>query len=176
MPLLLLKWISKIIGILRSGSKPGEIAAASVLGMFLGLSSLWTPHGIVIALILILVNVSLAMATLSALIFAGLAYVMDPAIHSLGYFLLVQAKPLHGFWTWIVNTPILALGRYNNTVVTGSLAAGILLSVPLFFLIKTLVIHYRTHIDPRLEKWKVIKALKSNTIVTWYQRVKALGE
>jgi uncharacterized protein (TIGR03546 family) len=176
MPLLLLKWISNIIGILRSGHKPGEIAAASVLGMFLGLSSLWTPHGIVIALILALVNVNLAMATLSALIFAGLAYVMDPVLHSLGYFLLVTAAPLHGFWTWVVNTPILALGRYNNTVVTGSLAAAVLLSVPLYYLIKMLVVHYRTHLDSRFEKWKIIKALKSNTIVTWYQRVKKLGE
>jgi uncharacterized protein (TIGR03546 family) len=90
--------------------------------------------------------------------------------------LLVDLDSLKNLWTFLYNFPLVALSRYNNTVVAGSLAVALLLAIPLFFLAKSGVKYYRENIDQKMEKWKIVKAIKGSKIYSFYEKIKNLGD
>ena len=168
--------LAKIIKILRSGATPPQIAGGFILGMILGLTPLWSLHNLVVVIIVILFTVNISAVLFSFLIFSLFAYIFDPLFHNLGYFVLVDIPALKGLWTSLYNIPIIALSNFNNTVLMGSLLTSLVLLIPVYFLIKTGVIAYRENIDAKIQKWKIIKAIKGSKIFTWYEKIKSLGE
>jgi uncharacterized protein (TIGR03546 family) len=116
------------------------------------------------------------MAIFSLGIFSGLAYLIDPLFHNIGFFIIVDLSSLRGLWTAMYNFPILALSKYNNTVVMGSLICSILLIFPMFFLTKKAVIAYRENIDVKMEKWKIVQVVKGSKIYSIYEKLKNIGE
>ncbi len=133
-----LEILAKIFKILRSDDSPNQIALGFALGMILGLTPFWTLHNMLVILILIVFNVNLGSALFAFALFSGLAYLLDPVFHSFGYFLLVDVHGLHGLWTALYQFPIIALSRYNNTVVMGSFVISLILFLPIFFFINFL--------------------------------------
>lgn len=174
--MFIIQFFAKLFKILRSGESPNRIAAGFCIGAILGLSPVFTVHGIVLILVLIIVNVNLASALFGMAIFSGLAYLLDPLFHSTGYFLLVDVSFLHAFWTALANIPLIALSRYNNTVVTGSFVVALLLAIPLFPATRAFVLYYRTSIDPKVQKLKIVQVLKSSKFYTAYDKLKGWGE
>jgi len=165
-----LQFIGKLIKILHSAASPGQIAGGFILGMIIGLTPFWSLHNLLVVLVIILLNVNIAMAIFSFIIFSGFAYLLDPLFHSFGYFLLVDLTFLQGFYTFLYNIPVFELSRFNNTVVMGSLVTSLLLLIPVFILVQKGVIQYRADVLQRLEKWKVVKAIKGTKIYSWYSK------
>ena len=165
-----LQFIGKLIKILHSGATPGQIAGGFILGMIIGLTPLFSLHNLLVVLVIILLNVNIAVAIFSFAIFSGFAYLLDPLFHSFGYFLLVDLTFLHGIYTWLYNVPIIALTNFNNTVVMGSLVSSIILLIPVFILVKKGVIQYRASVLQRMEKWKIVKAVKGTKVYEWYSK------
>ncbi|HID38327.1 MAG TPA: TIGR03546 family protein [Calditrichaeota bacterium] len=174
--MLVLKFMAKLVKILRSGASPNQIAAGFVLGMIIGLTPLWSLHNLLIVLLLIVFNVNLATAIFSFVLFSGFAYLLDPLFHNFGYYLLVEVAPLRPLWTALYNIPVIALGRFNNTVVMGSLITAIILLVPVFLAVRTFVNIYREKLDPKLQKLKIVQLLKGSKLYGWYERIKGMGE
>jgi uncharacterized protein (TIGR03546 family) len=85
-------------------------------------------------------------------------------------------ESLKNLWTFLYNTPLVALSRYNNTIVSGSLVAALILSIPMFFLAKTGVIYYRENIDKKMQKWKIVQAVKGSKIYSFYEKIRNLGD
>ena len=152
--------LAKLVKILRSAVSPNQIAAGFVIGMVIGLTPFWTLHNMILIVILIILNINIGTAIYSFVLFSAVAYLIDPIFHHLGYFLLVDIESLKNLWTFLYNTPLVALSRYNNTVVIGSLVAALILAIPMFFLAKTGVIYYRENIDKKMQKWKIVQAVK----------------
>ena len=173
---MIIKFIAKLIEILRSAASPNQIACGFVLGMAIGLTPFWSLHNLVIFILIVILNVNITMAIFSFGIFSGLAYLIDPLFHNIGFFILVDLSSLHGLWTAMYNIPILALSKYNNTVVMGSLICSIFLVFPMFFLIKKAVIVYRENIDVKMQKWKIVKVVKGSKIYSIYETIKNIGE
>lgn len=165
-----LQFIGKLIKILHSAATPGQIAGGFILGMIMGLTPFWSLHNLVVILILILLNVNIAMAIFGFAICSMFAYLLDPFFHSFGYFLLVDISFMQGIYTSLYSIPIIALSHFNNTVVMGSLASSIILLIPVFMLAKRGVIHYRESVMQRMEKWKIVKAVKGSKIYGWYSK------
>lgn len=174
--MFIIQFIAKLINILRSAASPAQIASGFMLGMVIGLTPMLALHNLIILILIIIFNVNIAMAIFSFGIFSGIAYVLDPIFHNLGYFLLVDVTSLHGICTSLYNIPLVALSRYNNTVVMGSLVTALVLMIPLYFLARTGVVQYREKIDAKVQKWKIIKIIKSSSVYNWYEKIKALGE
>jgi uncharacterized protein (TIGR03546 family) len=174
--MFIIQFLSKLIKILRSAASPAQIAGGLMLGMILGLTPLFTVHNLFIFIVIIILNVNIAMAIFSFGIFSGIAYLFDPVFHNLGYYLLVDVPSLQATWTSLYNIPVVALSRYNNTVVMGSLVTALVLMIPVYFLSKTGVIQYREKIDARIQKLKIVQALKSTAIYNFYEKIKAWGE
>jgi uncharacterized protein (TIGR03546 family) len=168
--------LAKLIKILRSAASPNQIAFGFIIGMIIGLTPFWTLHNMILILILIIVNINIGTAIFSFLLFSAIAYLVDPLFHGLGYFLLVDMEGLKDFWTFLYNLPLVALSRYNNTVVIGSLVIAIVISLPTYFLAKIGVIYYRENIDNRIQKWKLIQAIKGSKIYSYYEKIRNLGD
>lgn len=171
-----LEILAKLFKILRSDASPNQIAVGFVFGMIMGLTPFWTFHNIVLIVLLIILKVNIGMALFSFAIFSGIAYLLDPVFHSLGYYLLVDAAYLRQLWIFILDIPFMALSRYNNTVVTGSLAFAKLMIIPMFFFARWFVVYYREHLDPKFQKLKIVQVVKGSKFYSIYEKIKGIGE
>ena len=171
-----IQFLSKFIKILRSAASPSQIAGGFILGMFIGLlPNLLSPLTVVLIFLVIVLNVNLATVLFSFAIFSGIAYLFDPLLHSLGFFVLVDISFLKPLWITLYNAPVVPYTRFYNTVAMGSILISLILMLPAFFTVKTGIIKYREKYEPKVQKMKWIKLLKSNQIYQFYQKVKALG-
>ena len=168
--------LAKLVKILRSAASPNQIAAGFVIGMIIGLTPFWTLHNMILIIILIILNINIGMAIYSFVIFSAVAYLVDPIFHSFGYFLLVDMASLNNLWTFLYNLPLVALSRYNNTVVIGSLAVAIILTLPMFFMAKSGIIYYRENIEQKMQKWKIVQVVKGSKIYSFYEKLKNFGD
>jgi uncharacterized protein (TIGR03546 family) len=169
-----LQIIKGFIQVLRSGQTPRQIAGGFALGAVVGLMPFFTLQGLVLWLVILVLDVNLSATLLAATLFALIAYIIDPLFHALGYFLLVDSSSLHAFWTSLYNAPIAPLTRFNNTVVLGSLVAGLLFFVPIYLAMQRFVLAYRTRLHTRVEKLKIYQVLSKSMLVKWYDRIKNL--
>ena len=171
-----LEILAKLLKILRSAASPNQIAAGFIIGMIIGLTPLWTLHNLILFILVVILNVNIATAIFAFIIFSGIAYLLDPLFHSFGYFILVDLSFLKSLWTTLYNIPVIALSKYNNTVVMGSLVTALLLCPPVLFLVKRGIIYYRDHIDSKIQKWKIVQVVKGSKIYNIYQKIRNLGD
>ncbi len=167
-----LKIIQKIIRLLHSEISPSEIAAGVAFGVILGLVPLSLVLGIFVFLLIFLLKVNIGAALFSALLFKLVAYFADPLADIFGYALLVDARLLAPFWSYLYNLPIVPFTRFNNTVVLGSILISIILFVPVYLLAKKFIIYYRTNLKTKVEKLKIVKVLKLTKIYGIYDKLK----
>jgi len=164
--------LAKLLKVLRSGDTPGQIAAGFMLGMIIGLTPMFSLHNLLVVFLIIIFNVNISMAIFSFVLFSGFAYIFDPLFHSFGYFLLVDITSLKGFYTTLYNVPIIALSKFNNTVVMGSLISSLLLMPVIYFFMKKFVIVYRTNLEPKVQKLKIVQSLKASKLFNFYEKVR----
>lgn len=166
--MLLLKFIQSLFKALNSEGTPGQVAAGIALGTVFGLTPLVSLHNLVFLGVAMLTTVSFPGVMLGWAIAIPFGFALDPLFDAVGHALLT-ADALTALWTWVVNTPVLALFRFNNTIVLGSVVVWLALYVPLFFLFRALVARYRTTIYARLEKTRLFKAVKASKVWNLYQ-------
>jgi len=171
-----LELLAKLVKILRSADSPNQFAAGFMIGMFIGITPFWTLHNMVLIVILIIININIASAVYSFILFSVIAYVADPLFHQLGYFLLVDMGSFKTLWIFLNNFPLIALSRYNNTVVIGTLAVALILASPMFFLVKTGILYFRENIDDKMQKWKITQTVKGSKIFSFYEKIKKSGD
>ena len=73
------------------------------------------------------------------------------------------------FFVWAMNTPIVSLARFNNSIVIGSLVVWIAALLPAYALFRVGVTRYRERIHARLEQTRFFQALKASKLWTLYQ-------
>lgn len=166
--MLLLKLLQSLFKALNSEGTPGQVGAGMALGMVFGLTPLVSLHNLAFLGIAMLTTVSFPGVMLGWAIAVPLGFLLDPAFDAVGHALLT-AGALTGLWTWVVNTPVLALFRLNNTIVLGSLVVWLAAFGPLFVLYRWLVARYRATVYARLEKTRVFKAVKASKVWNLYQ-------
>ncbi len=170
-----LKLLKDFLAILREGQTPRQVAGGFTLGTIIGFSPVMTLQGILVWCIILVVDVNLASVFLAFTACSLAAFFLDPLFHWFGYQLLVNVSGLQEIWTTLYNLPVAPLTRFNNTVVMGSLVFSLVLSVPIYFGFKRLVIAYRASIGARVEKLKLFQWLKKSALVRLYLRLRDLG-
>ena len=160
--------LRSIISALNSEGRPGQVAAGLALGACLGLTPLMNLHNLVIVLLALLLDVSLAGFSLGWTLFVPIGFLLDPLFDVIGTALLA-APSLRGFWTWVVNTPVVALANLNNSVVLGSLVFWIVGYVPIYLLARWAVIRYRATLYERLKRTKFFQAVNASKFYTYYR-------
>lgn len=168
--LIIFKYIAKLLKALSSEASPGQIAGGFVLGMIIGLTPFFSFHNLLIVVLIIILKVNIGIAILAFIVFSGIAYLADPAFHNFGTWLL-ENEGLQSLWVSMYDNEWWAMTRFYNTVVIGSFISAIILSVPMFPGVIVFVKQYRKHIHEKVQKWKVVKALKGSKLYSIYQTV-----
>ena len=161
-----LKWIAKFLAGINANTRPGEIAAGIAFGFLLALQPGMTVVRIIFLVFAFMLKINMPALFLSLFLFALASPVLDIPSDSLGGFIL-GLPALGGFFTTLYNMPLVPYTRFNDTLVMGGLALGLVAWLPLFFLFRYLIKMYRDTLREKIVKSKLYKAvLKAPLIKT----------
>ena len=166
--------LAKIFKILNSETEPLQISLALCFAMVAGLTPLWSPHNILVLLLVLLLRVNLSTFILAWVGFSGIAYLLDPVFHTFGYKILTTAS-LQSLWTSLYNSTLWRLTNFNNSLLMGSLLLSMVLFVPLFMMSNLIIKKYREHILAWVMKLRIMQALKASKFYQHYQSVSDWG-
>jgi uncharacterized protein (TIGR03546 family) len=167
--LLLLKALQSLIKTLHSEGTPTQIAAGVALGSALGLTPLLSAHNAFVVIALAVLNVSFGAGLLAMMLFAPLGFMLDPLFDRIGRAMLVDTDALRPVWTNLDQTPVLALSSLDNTVVLGSVVGWLVLAVPIFFLARAGVVHYRATLGARVRETRIYHAVVGSQLYNVYR-------
>ncbi|MEQ9264436.1 MAG: TIGR03546 family protein [Balneolaceae bacterium] len=168
--LLIIKYIAKLLKALSSEASPSQIAGGVILGMIIGLTPIASFHNLIIVVLIIILKVNIGMAILGFFVFSGVAYLADPLFHSIGTSIL-ENQGLQATFTSMYDSEWWAMTRFYNTVVIGSFISAVILSIPMFPVTIFGVNQYRDKVHAKVQKWKIVKALKGSKVYSIYQTV-----
>ena len=152
------KYIKSFFQALNANVHPGDIAHAISLGLLLAFipkaNLLWT----FLFFLTFFIRVNMGAFFVSLILFSFAVPFVDVATEMLGFGIL-SVPFLKPFFTMLYQTPFIGLSRFNNTMVAGGFAAGIITYVPVYFLVIHLVAKYRTELQPKIVNSKIAKVI-----------------
>jgi len=159
-----LRYIKSFFLALNANAHPGDIAHGVALGLFLAMvpkaNLLWA----FLFLFILFVRVNKGAFFLSLILLAFVVPFTDVAIEALGYGIL-SLPFLQGPYEGLYAVPFAGLTRFNNSMVMGGLAAGIVLYVPAYAIVRFLVDRYRKVLQPKIANSKFMKVLVNLPLV-----------
>lgn len=164
---LILKQIFAFLRILNSDTGHNQLAAGLALGVFLGFAPFFSLQTLLVFVCVFFFRVQLGAAFLSAFFFKFIAYILDPVADPIGRWAL-EVEFLRPFYVHIYNMPIIPFTQFNNSIVMGSLIISILLTPPLFFIFRSLIVKYRVLVVAQFKSTKVWKAFTATKFYNWY--------
>ena len=153
--MFVLRLLRKSFRVLTADVAPSEIAAGVVLGMFLGLSPFNLFNTLLVLLVVLLFRVNIGILFVSLAAFSGLAYLVAPLLHRIGYFLLVDVSFLAPLWGYLVSLPLVPLTGFNNTLMMGGFCVWVVLVVPVFIGVRKGVEVSRAKLSERFRRGRV---------------------
>jgi uncharacterized protein (TIGR03546 family) len=169
--LTVIKLLQSLFKTLHSEGSPGQVAAGIMLGAGIGLTPLLSAHNLVLFAAIVLLNVSFGGGMLGMAVFTPLGFLLDPLFDRIGLALL-EAPGLRGLWTDWYNIPLLPYTNFNNSVTLGSIIFWVIAAVPVFFLSKRGIVHYRATYGERVLNSRFMKGLKASkvyNVYSWFQ-------
>jgi len=152
----MIKGIAKLILALNGNVKKSQIAAGVAWGLVLGLVPVGNLFWIVIFLISFLFMHNHGSKIFSMAVLKLLSPLLAPLIDMIGWEVLHIAALQPLFTSWY-NMPFVPFTRFNNTLVAGGLAGGIVLCIPVFLLFMALIPLYRKTIGAKIRNSKLLK-------------------
>ena len=168
--LTIIKLLQSLFQTLHSEGSPRQVAAGIMLGAGIGLTPLLSAHNLLLFAAIVLLNVSFGGGMLGLALFTPLGFLLDPLFDRVGLALL-DAPALRGLWTAWYNVPLLPYSNFNNSVTLGSFVVWGLAAVPIYFLAKRGIAHYRTTYGQRVLQSRFMKGLKASkayNVYSWF--------
>src|SRR5712692_1208625 len=162
--MLILKLLQSLVKALHSEGTPGQVAAGLAFGTILGLTPLFSLHNLVVAMLILLLNVSVPGAMLGWALAIPFGFALDPVFDALGRELLLGIPALTPLWTALADLPVVPLTNFNNTVVLGSLVSALVLFAPIFFGARWAVRRYRETIGERVRQSALYRAVTASRL------------
>lgn len=166
--MLILKFLQTLLKALNSDGTPGQVAMGMAIGLCFGLTPLVSLHNLLVLAVAMLTTVSFPGVFLGWAIATPLGFLLDPLFDRIGMALLMQ-DGLAPLFTWIVNTPVIALSRMNNSIVLGSFVSWVVLLLPSYVVFRVLVDRYRAHVLAYVQKLKIVQVIKGSKMWELYQ-------
>ncbi len=161
----MIKSLARIIVALNTNVRKEYIASGFAWGLLLAL----VPAGNLVWILLFLVSFFLknnhAIQLLTIALLKMVLPLAAPLLDALGYAILTMG-PLQGAFAYLYNVPIAPFTRFNNTLVMGGLAAGLVLWLPAFLAIRAAVPVYRNRLAPRIIESKAYKVFLKLPLVS----------
>ncbi|MDY6904331.1 MAG: TIGR03546 family protein [Thermodesulfobacteriota bacterium] len=160
--------IAKILKILNAETAPSQISGGVCLAMVMGLTPLWSLHNLPVLMLVLILRVNLSIFIVAWGLFSGIAYLLDPVFHMLGYQILTLPA-LNGLWTFLYNIPLFRLAGFNNSVRMGSLIVSLVLFLPLLLILNMMIRQYRERILAWVKKTKLAETLSATRLFSVYR-------
>ncbi|WP_417691059.1 TIGR03546 family protein [Pseudidiomarina sp.] len=167
----MLTLLARLLKALNSESGAWALAIAFVLGMIMGFTPLWRVHNLVILLVALLFRVNLSGFILSFVICSGLAYLLDPVFHNIG-FAILSAESWQPVWQSMYDSAFWRVVQFHHTITLGSLVLSLAFAPILAVVSFWIVSQYRRRIQAWFNKLKIVQALKANRFYTIYANLK----
>lgn len=165
--------LAKLFKALNAETSPWAIAGAFTLGMFLGLTPLFSLHNVLILFLAFALRINFSAFLLAFVVFSGLAYLLDPVFDWLGESVL-QAAALQGLWESWYENPLARLMQYNHTITMGSVLFCLLAAGPWLLLSHRLIVLYRARVQAWFLRLRLVQVLKGTKFFMAYQRISGL--
>jgi len=168
--LTVIKLLQSLFKTLHSEGSPRQVAAGIMLGAGIGLTPLLSAHNLVLFTAIVLLNVSFGGGMLGMALFTPLGFLLDPLFDKVGLALL-EVPGLRGLWTDWYNIPLLPYTNFNNSVTLGSFVVWVVAAVPIYFLAKRGLTHYRATYGERVLNSRFMKGLKASkayNVYSWF--------
>ena len=163
----MLRQIINVFKALNSNAKPWQLSLGVSFGAIIGLTPTASLHNLALLFLALLINMNIGIMILSFVLFSGIAYILDPVFHDIGYTIL-KSDSLVGIWENVFSCPIALMANLNNSIVMGSLVVSVALAVPLFFIFNKFIEKYREKLQIYMEKFPIFRSLK---ILRVYQTI-----
>jgi len=166
---LLLKQIFSFFHLLNSETGTNQLAAGLACGLILGFSPFLSIQTLVLLILIFFFRIQIGAAFVSAFFFKFVAFLIDPIADQLGRSIL-EASGLRPLFVEMYNMPLVPLTRFNNSIVMGSAAIGVILVIPAFFVFKSLILKYRATVVARFKGTKIWKAFVATKFYGLYNK------
>jgi uncharacterized protein (TIGR03546 family) len=154
----LIKAIAKLIKALNSNVKSSQIAAGFAWGILLGLIPIGNFFWIALFLISFFLRHNHGTKIAGMAVIKVISPLLIYSIDDFGFWVL-GLEPLIPFFTTLYNMPFVPFTKFNNTLVMGGLATGIILWIPVFYLFIAFIPYYRNHLSPKIRNSKIVKTI-----------------
>ncbi|MDR0623106.1 MAG: TIGR03546 family protein [Treponema sp.] len=152
----MIKTIAQLIVALNGNVKKSQLAAGFAWGVLLALVPLGNIFWIALFVVSFFFKHNHASKVLVMAVLKLLSPLFAPLIDILGWEIL-HIDALRPLFTSLYNMPFVPFTRFNNTLVAGGLAGGIILWLPVFFLFMALIPLYRNTIAPKIRNLRIFK-------------------
>ena len=155
---MILRTIGKLVALLNSNSRPSEIGAGIAYGLLLALIPGGNLLFVALLVLLVFLKINLGLTLVFGLIFTALTPIVDPLLDDLGVWILTNPA-LGSVFATLYSVEPLPWTRFNDALVTGGLAAGLALYLPVTLVGSVLVRLYRKHVHDRIANSRIVKAI-----------------
>jgi len=156
------KPLRKVLKILKSSLSPNQIAFSFALGLFAGLPPMGL-HVIIPITLALLVRCSFRAFLLSMGLFKLISLAVAPGSYAIGRFLLDANRGLDGLWRVLFHLPVAAPMGYGRYLLFGSIVLSLIMAIPVFLIIRILVIKYRSSFTDWVSGWKISKKVRDKS-------------
>lgn len=167
----MLTLLARLLRALNSESGAWALAIAFVLGMIMGFTPLWRVHNLLILLIALLFRVNLSGFILSFVICSGIAYLLDPVFHSVG-FAILSAESWQPVWQSMYESAFWRVVQFHHTITLGSLVLSIAFAPVLALVSFWIVNQYRKRIQAWFNRLRIVQAMKANRFWAIYTELR----
>lgn len=167
----MLTLLARLLKALNSESGAWALAIAFVLGMIMGFTPLWRVHNLVILLIALLFRVNLSGFIVSFVICSGLAYLLDPVFHAIG-FAILSSESWQPVWQSMYDSAFWRVVQFHHTITLGSLVLSLAFAPILALASYWVVSQYRRRIQAWFNQLKIVQALKANRFYAIYSELR----
>lgn len=165
--------IAKLFKLLNSETDPRQIALAICLALIVALTPIFSIHNLLVLLVVALFRVNMMAFIVAIIAFKPLGFILSPLTNSIGYTTLTNAS-LEPLWTSLYNVSAIKLTNFNNTHLMGGLVLSLILFIPLYFILKKLIIKYREKFMENFNKLKIVQIIKASKVYSIYKSMQGL--
>lgn len=165
--MLLLNQLFKFFKLIHSETSTRQLSMGFGLGMFIGLTPLFSLCQVIFWLLFLTVRINLGATFISIALFKMVAILADEALNTIGLQVL-RLDALEPLWTVLYNSPVVPYSFFYNSVVMGSLITSTLLAVPLYYFSGYLITQYRVTVVRRFKATWLFRAWMSSKLYSIY--------
>jgi len=161
----MIKHAAKLIVALNTNLGRGQIATGFAWGLLLGLIPAWNILWIILFVCSFFFKHHHWSKMLVMVVLQLASGAVAPLVDIVGWEIL-YIEALLPFYTSLYNMPFVPLTRFNNTLVAGGIVCGLVLWLPVYFLVFSLIPLYRNKLAPKIRNSKIVKTIKNVPIVS----------